>query len=229
MNIAQEQDIKVIVTLFDFFLGYAVEEWSISDRHAEQLINQLKYHPALLAWDIKNEPDLDFENVGRDVVTEWLKFMLQRIRSYDPETPLTIGWSQPEEVKTLQDYVDLYSFHYYRKPEDLSPILNSFEFNKPLFIGETGSHTFDRWWYPFKRDDEDQLSYLKDITEIIDSYELHYAFWTLYDFENIPNNVSGKWPWKKGPQKRYGLIRADDSSKPAYQLIKDFNSYLDEK
>ena len=184
---------------------------------------------AFLAWDVKNEPDLDFENIGKEEVIDWLNFIIYRIRMYDPDTPITIGWSQPEALVHLENQVDFLSFHYYRDPQDLPEILKTMEISKPIFLGETGTHSFDKWWYPFKHSEDYQLDYYQSIGAVIEDFDLHYAFWTLYDFQTIPSNVAGKWPWQKGPQKSFGIIKYDKSPKPIFQWIKTFNQEVNEK
>lgn len=224
MDIAQESNLKVIVTLFDFFLGYPLEEWTLSDRHAEGIVNSIKDHPALLAWDIKNEPDLDFEQSGKTEVLEWLKFISKRIKGYDPNTFITIGWSQPEASVLIDEEIDFYSFHFYRDPIELDQFLEKNEFTKPLFLGETGMHSFKSWWYPIGNTEEDQRNYYSQITQLLKKHELNYAFWTLYDFPKVPSNVAGKWPWHKKPQKSYGLIDTKGNRKESFEFVKMFNT-----
>ena len=226
-------ELHAVVTLFDFFLGYRVEEWTLSDRHAEKIVKALKDHPALLVWDIKNEPDLDFDNIGQKTVIDWLDFMTKRIRVYDSITPITVGWSQPEQLSCLSEELDILSFHYYREPNLLNGILDSmkstYELNKPLFLSETGMHSFDSWWYPFGKTQEDQLNYYEGIFEAIDSLSLNYATWTVHDFKKVPSNVAGALPWKKKPQQSYGLINKKGESKKVYNFIKKTNFMIQQK
>ncbi|MFK7952615.1 MAG: cellulase family glycosylhydrolase, partial [Ekhidna sp.] len=178
MNLADESELKVIVTLFDFFLGYRLEEWTLSDRHAEGVVNTIKDHSALLAWDLKNEPDLDFEQSGKIEVQEWLKFISKRIKGYDPNTFITIGWSQPEVSPLVEDEIDFYSFHFYRDPVELDAYLEKNKFTKPLFLGETGMHSFKSWWYPIGNSEKEQKNYYSQITKLLEKHDLNYAFWT---------------------------------------------------
>ncbi|GAW89159.1 glycosyl hydrolase family 5 [Flavobacterium psychrophilum] len=48
--------------MFDFYSDYTLESWTLTSRHAEKIVSEFKKHKAVLAWDIKNEPNLDFEN-----------------------------------------------------------------------------------------------------------------------------------------------------------------------
>ena len=225
---AEKADLKVIVTLFDFFLGYEVTEWSLSDRHLEQVVTALSDHPALIAWDIKNEPDLDFDRIGEREVIQWLEFIAKRLRYYDAYTPITIGWSQPERASLLMDQLDFLSFHFYRDPVELRAFLRHPDqnhlFTKPLFLGETGMHSFHAWWFPFGKTEDEQYEFYDQVLAITKEHQLDYAVWTLYDFSEVPGNVAGKLPWKKKPQQAYGLINHQGEAKRSFDLLKAFNS-----
>ncbi len=222
LDIAQEYDLKVIVTLFDFFLQYQADQWTLADRHVEIIATRLKYHEAVFAWDVKNEPDLDFDTAGEDEVKEWLSFIIKRIRGYDQNHLLTVGWSSPEYITELHEVVDYYSFHYYNEPQDLTRYLSS-SYDKPLLLEEMGQHSYAAWFYPFRKTRRDQLEYLSDLTKVIREHNISYALWTLYDFRQIPDNVVGTLPWRKGIQKNFGLIDKRNKKKKAFELIKTFN------
>jgi len=223
MDLAGQHHLKVVVTLFDFFLDYDISFWTLADRHVETIITRLKEHPALLAWDIKNEPDLDYKNIGESTVNQWLDFMIKRVRGYDKNGLITIGWSQPEYMYHLQSELDFLSFHFYRDPIELSSFLEKNKFDKPLFLGETGKHTFSKWWFPFSKSQEDQYNYYEQVLGITKQHNIHYAIWTLFDFKNVPDNVAGKYPWQVNPQKAYGLINTHHKAKKSYSLIKQLN------
>ncbi|MEM6358686.1 MAG: cellulase family glycosylhydrolase [Bacteroidota bacterium] len=222
-EMADQQNLKVIVTLFDFFLGYSVDQWTLSDRHAEAIVTRFADHPAILSWDIKNEPDLDFEDHGKAEVKEWLNFMIKRIKTYDPKHLVTIGWSSPEYMEMLGESVDYYSFHYYKEADKLKNYLNQ-TYDKPVLLEETGQHSFNAWWYPFRKSDADQATYLKQVFETVDSAGISYNLWTLYDFKQIPDNVVGKALWRKGIQKNFGLIDKKGKPKPVFEVVKGFNN-----
>ena len=228
LDLAHEYKFKIIVTLFDFFLGYQVEEWTLSDRHLEGIISKFSRHPAILGFDLKNEPDLDFERYGEDEVQAWLDFISKRLTTYDSSALQTVGWSQPEFAHIMKDQLDFLSFHFYREISELNHFLDSTNLNKPLFIGETGMHSFKKWWYPIGNTEDEQKVYYNQLFKIISAHNIHYAFWTLYDFKNIPSNVAGRWPWQKGPQKAYGL-QNEGRKKPSLNLVKKFNLSNSEK
>ena len=80
LDTALKQNIKVVITLFDFYGNYDVLDWTLNQRHAERIVETFKDHEAILAWDIKNEPNLDFESRGKENVIAWLDFMLILIK-----------------------------------------------------------------------------------------------------------------------------------------------------
>ena len=126
LDIAEKNKLKVVVTLFDFYGNYNVLDWTLNHRHAEAIVTNLKDHNAILAWDIKNEPDLDFNSRGKQNVIAWLEHMSLIIKSIDKKHPITIGWSNIESATILKDKLDIISFHYYEDKEKFEDIENGF-------------------------------------------------------------------------------------------------------
>ncbi len=222
MDIAQKHNLKVIVTLFDFYGNYDVYDWTLNQRHVEIIAGKLKEHPALLAWDIKNEPDLDMPTRGTKTVTAWLKNMIRFIKMIDPNTPVTIGWSNAEAAKILKDQVDFVSFHFYidlNLFEETYLKLKKEVGDKQVVVGEFGLSSYDGFWYLNGNDENDQANYHKTIQEYFKKYDLGFASWTMYDFKEVPNAVLGWKPWLKNLQKRYGFIDEKGNKKPAFKYI----------
>lgn len=222
LDLANAQQLKVIVTLFDFYGDYSLENWTLTHRHAEAIVQAIKGHPALLAWDIKNEPDLDFESRGKDRVLSWLREMIHRVRSWDPMHPVTVGWSNPQDALLLQEEVDFVSFHYYMAPEDFQEgytTLKKAVGNKEVLLEEYGYSSFSGLGNLFMGSEQKQMKFYQDMTTVLKQENIHNLLWTLHDFEEIPDRVVGKLPWRKGQQKHFGLLRSDGSKKPAFDLI----------
>ena len=57
---------------------------------------------------------LDFKNYGKDVVLDWLEYIITLARNIDPNHALTIGWSKAENAHHFAEKIDLVSFHSYR-------------------------------------------------------------------------------------------------------------------
>ncbi|MFS4455975.1 cellulase family glycosylhydrolase [Maribacter sp. 2304DJ31-5] len=222
LNIAQAFDLKVIITLFDFYGDYGVRDWTLTHRHAEQIVTRLKNHKALLAWDIKNEPDLDFDTRGKEKVLAWLEQMISNMNQWDNSHPVTIGWSNPEAATNLSQKVDFVSFHYYREASGFS---KAFQFlrnkvpNRPLVLQEFGYSSYDGIWNAFSGSEKDQATYHQEMQKILKEEHIPFLFWTLYDFKEIPTSVVGKLPWRKARQKYFGILDSDRNPKTSHAII----------
>lgn len=210
------------MTLFDFYGDYSVLNWTLNQRHAEAIVSHLKDHNALLAWDIKNEPNLDFDSRGQDLVVSWLDNMIDLVKSVDDENPVTIGWSNTQSASILKDKVDFVSFHYYEDLKNLDEAIKSLKQgipNKPLVMQEFGMSSYSGLWKPFGSSEEKQADYHKKAQEIIADNNLQFMSWTLYDFNKIPKEVVGRLPWRKNIQKRFGFINRSGIKKGAFKYI----------
>ncbi len=222
LDAAENNGIGVVVTLFDFYGDYSVLNWTLNQRHAETIVSKLKDHNALLAWDIKNEPNLDFDSRGKELVISWLSNMIDLIKSIDNQHPVTIGWSNTQSATILQDKVDLVSFHYYEDLNKLDDAIKSLKTeipNKPLVLQEFGLSSYSGVWKPFGGSEKKQTNYHKKAQEIIANNYLQFMSWTLYDFEKIPKEVVGGLPWRKNIQKRFGFINRSGIKKGAFKYI----------
>lgn len=222
LDAAEEQELNVIVTLFDFYGNYDVLNWTLTQRHAETIVSTFKNHKAILAWDIKNEPNLDFETRGQQNVLAWLETMISLVKSIDTQHLVTIGWSNTESAHVLQEKVDFVSFHYYdaaadfsQKYADLKTKINE----KPIVLGEFGQSSYGGFWKPFAGSEKKQANYFKEMRAALDAENISYLAWTLYDFEDIPSKVVGNRPWRTNPQKKFGILDKDGKQKLAFEVF----------
>ncbi len=222
LDIAESKNLKVLVTLFDFYGDYSILDWTLNQRHAKTIIDHIKNHKALMGWDIKNEPNLDFESRGKDLVQAWLGKMIDLVKFNDPNHPITIGWSNTENADLLADKLDFISFHYYEDLEKLSDSYASLKSkikNKPIVITEFGMSSYDGFWNPTGHSEIDQANYHKTIQSIFDANEIQFMSWTLYDFVEIPKEVVGRLPWRQNAQKHFGFIDKWGNKKLSYKSI----------
>ena len=222
LDAAEEQNLKVVLTLFDFYGDYSVMNWTLNQRHAETIVSTFKDHKAIIAWDIKNEPNLDFESRGKDMVIAWLDNMIDLVKSIDKAHPVTIGWSNTQSAPILKDKVDIVSFHYYEGLSELDAAIKTMQKqipNKPLVLQEFGMSSYSGFWKPFGSSEEDQANYHKKIQEIIASNKLQFMSWTLYDFVDVPKAVVGSRPWRRNTQKRFGFIDKNGVKKASFKYI----------
>ncbi|MCL7763589.1 cellulase family glycosylhydrolase [Polaribacter sp. Z014] len=222
LDTAFAEDLKVVVTLFDFYGNYDVLDWTLNQRHAEKIVETFKDHPAILAWDVKNEPNLDFASRGEVNVTAWLDFMIILIKKIDKKHPVTIGWSNTKSATILKDKVDVVSFHYYEDIEQLeSEYLKLKEEikDKPIVLQEFGLSSYGGFWRPFVGSEEKQANYYKEIQSIMTKNSIPFMSWTLYDFDVVPKEVLGSLPWRTNPQKKFGFITSSGAKKLSYKYI----------
>ncbi|WP_299431916.1 glycoside hydrolase family 2 TIM barrel-domain containing protein [uncultured Maribacter sp.] len=223
LDLAEETNLEVLITLFDFYGDYDVSNWTLTHRHAEQIVNAIKDHPALLAWDIKNEPDLDFESRGKERVLSWLEQMIENIKKWDKNHPVTIGWSSPEAGIELANNVDFISFHYYREPSKFTEAYNTLRSvipTKPKLLQEYGMSSYKGLWNFYRgADEQGQLEYYNEMQNILKQEKVPYMFWTLYDFKNVPSSVAGSLPWKSKKQHFFGCLDSLGNKKPAFKAL----------
>ncbi|CAM1365566.1 Glycosyl hydrolase family 5 [Tenacibaculum soleae] len=222
LDAATTNNLKVVVTLFDFYGNYSVLDWTLNQQHATTIITAVKDHDALLAWDIKNEPNLDFKTRGKKIVIAWLDNMITLVKSIDSKHPVTVGWSNTESAPILKNKVDFISFHYYKDLSNLSTSVEKLRKeipNKPLVMQEFGISSYSGFWKPFGSSKDDQANYHKKAQELIEANNLQFMSWTLYDFGKVPKSVVGSLPWRKSPQKKFGFITKEGKKKPSFKYI----------
>ncbi|MEW2921748.1 DUF4434 domain-containing protein [Muricauda sp. ANG21] len=222
LNLAQQNNLKVLVTLFDFYGNYELMDWTLTHRHAETVVSRFQNHEALLGWDLKNEPDLDFDSRGKENVLGWLSEMAQLIKKKDSIHPITIGWFAPEAAMNLVDQVDFVSFHYYEEAKNLKERIAALKEavgEKPMVLEEYGKSSYSGVWNLFSNSKEAQANYLAELQIVLEEEQLPSFIWTLHDFETVPTQVVGRKPWRKAPQKHFGLLDTDGEKKPAYHTV----------
>jgi len=230
LDLAEKKSLKVIITFFDFYSNYNIIDYSLCDRHLEQIIPKIKKHKAILQYDIKNEPDLDFAHTKEKKVLDWLKFISERIKLYDDNTPITIGWSDIKYAQLLENNVDVLSFHYYKKASKFSKEYTNLRMKtkKQLVLQEFGKHSYNSFWFPFSNTEIDQAIYYKKMQEQFHQSSLNnFVSWTLYDFPSINTSIFGSLPQKINPQKNYGFIDINGNKKEATKFIIHANNELE--
>jgi len=222
LDVAHSNELKVMITLFDFYGDYSVLNWTLNQKHAIDIVSRFKDHPALLAWDIKNEPDLDFASRGKITVTSWLKRMSIVVKSIDKKHPITIGWSNAKSAVTLKNEVDFISFHYYKKPVGLKNTLKLLQeevASKQVVLTEFGLSSYSGFWNLFSGSETNQAAYYKTMQQQLKEENISFMSWTLYDFTKIPKEVVGKLPWRRKAQEYFGFIDKNGKKKKSFKYI----------
>lgn len=221
LDLAEAKKLAVVVTLFDFYSDYSLDNWTLTHRHAEQIVSAFKDHKAILAWDMKNEPNLDFENRGKENVLSWLDHMETVIKENDPNHLVTIGWSNSVEATNLAYKMDFISYHFYNDIIHLEYETNQLLKNtkKPVVIQEFGVPSYGGMWNFWEGSIEKQATYHQKMQAYFKKNNYSFMSWTLYDFPHVPDQVAGKWPWQKNRQTKFGFIDDKGVNKPAFKYI----------
>ena len=223
LNRAHNHGLWVIVTLFDFRSDYSPWLWSAADRQLESILTRFRDNQAVLAWDLKNEPDRDYASAGQDNVNNWLKHTARMARSFDPHHLLTVGWSTPAAAQAIPESVDFVSFHFYAPAAELPQLLTTLKSavtDHPVMLTEFGLPTWNSPFFPNGHSELEQAEYYADVLTVSRAGDTTgYLAWTLFDFNNVPASVAGRYPWQIGPQKYLGVVRPDGTLKPAAKLL----------
>ncbi len=222
LDTAEVNHLKVIVTLFDFYGDYSVLDWTLNHKHATTIVSEFKNHNAIAAWDIKNEPDLDFKSRGESLVTSWLYKMATLVKTIDNKHPVTIGWSNAKSATILKDEIDFVSFHYYKDLDRLETTYKNLKAsipNKPIVLSEFGISSYNGLWNPLGTTEKSQANYFKKAQAILKQNKIPFMSWTLYDFKTVPKKVVGNLPWRKNAQKEFGFINTNGEKKPSFKYI----------
>lgn len=223
LDLADERDLRVVVTLFDGRTDHNTERWDADDAHAASIVTALAGHPALLMWDLKNEADRDvgIQGASIELIHAWLAHVGRTVRSIDPDTPITVGWSTPSAAIAAPPVVDVISFHYYGSVGDFEASVDAVQAvagDRPVIVTEFGLPTWNTF-LPGGHSEEEQASYYADL--LTESRRLGLdgtMSWTLWDLRYPPRDA-GSLPWRAGPQVSLGVLRPDGSAKPAAAVL----------
>jgi uncharacterized repeat protein (TIGR01451 family) len=182
-------------------------DYLASKRHISAVISTLgPANPAIMAWDIKNEPDRDYAEYSEDKVKDWLGEMISYTRRLAPNHLITIGFYgavtgtlcyDPAVTDTLVYspaiaaefalLVDFASMHYFlpeRCFENDLQTLQSLVGDKPVVLEEFGLHTRDTG--SDRHTETEQAAYYNALLSLSEAHgAAGYLFWTLNDFSYI--------------------------------------------
>jgi len=152
LQLADERQFKVIVTLNDLpdlTFRPLYTDHPHYDNQTAYIVRRYRNEPSILAWDLRNEGDLDYGAASPDgarftenEVIDWIAHTGRLVRDNDPHHLLTAGW-WGDPIPTAP-YVDFLSFHHWADANDLQIRINEFRqaSNKPLLLEEIGYSTW---------------------------------------------------------------------------------------
>ncbi len=227
-QIAGSLDMRLIVSLFDFYEGFP-QPGSDSERknfeYIHRLVGNFIGDERIFAWDIHNEPDnyTKWKEGRADEVLTWLGRMADKIHSIDPYHPVTVGmahynnlWIPGPDGRRVIDYSDVVSVHIYNSADAARQLdeLRSHT-DKPIILEEFGWPTGPRCSREGYNEAQQEHVY-REMLAAADSRVAGVFAWTLRDYDAGPTM---RWDTR---EEYYGLYRPDDSLKPAALVLRDF-------
>jgi hypothetical protein len=222
LGLAHARGLKVILTLNDLpDLTYRplYTDWARYDAQTAFIVQRYRHEPTILAWDLRNEGDIDYGALSPDTarftsaqVLDWLAHVSQLVVDLDPNHLTTAGWLGNPTVTAAS--VDFLSFHHWSGADYLHNRVDYYRSltDKPLLVGEIGRHT----WTTAPTSDAAEAAQADFFRANIDTAEADHlagwVVWTAFDFYPPPGQPANY-------QHYYGLWRTDLSPKPALSVL----------
>jgi hypothetical protein len=228
VQIAGDLELRVIVTLFDFYEdfpppGSREEEENLI--YLRTILGNFAGDDRIFAWDLHNEPDhYPMWQAGQAAqVLTWLGRMADAAHAAAPNHLITVGmgqydnlWQPGPDGRRVIDYSDVISVHIYNAPDAVRQLEELRRYtDKPILLQEFGWPTGPTCAV---RDytEAEQAQVYRTMLEAAQGRVAGVFAWTLRDFESGPTR---RWDTR---EEHYGLYRPDDSLKPAAEFFRDY-------
>jgi endo-1,4-beta-mannosidase len=223
MHLAAEHNLHLIVTLNDMPDLEQYPLYGDAPHHEQQrtfIINRYRDEAAIMAWDLRNEGDIDYGShyafpakFSRFAVLQWLDRTAQHVRSLDSNHLITAGWLY--DSASTAPFVDFVSFHHWTAANELAwhiePIVAATD--KPILLQEVGYSTQ-------RVTPDDQAALLRDIVATSD--QLHLAgwlVWAAYDFPIDQSCYPSPCQSPDNAEHYFGVWDRDGVAKPALEIF----------
>jgi len=228
IRLASDYDFRLIVTLNDL-PDLTVNPLYDNPEHVQIqtrfIVDRYKDEPTILAWDLRNEGDIDYGSRGiletqfpRVQVLSWLSNTSDLVREIDSNHLITAGWLN--EAHSTAPYVDFISFHHWSSVEELERRIRAIELasNKPILLQEVGYST-----HHANITDEVQAELLNDvIATTIEQELLGWMIWTAFDFTITESCYPSPCQSPDNAEHDFGIWTVDYQPKPAVAVIQGY-------
>lgn len=215
IKLARERNLKLIVALNDlpdFYYRPLYTDYTRYDAQNTFIVSRYRDEPTILAWDLRNEPDLDYGADGRptvassEAVTKWLTHVAEIVQRNDHRHLITIGWWG--DATTANEIVDFLSFHHWTDAAKLAKRIDTLRAasSKPIVLEEVG---YPAW------DQDSEAQQARSLQEVLGAAEdggtAGWLIWTAFDFVPPPGQTASQ-------EYFFGVWRTDLTPKSALTI-----------
>ncbi|MBS3788794.1 cellulase family glycosylhydrolase [Candidatus Bipolaricaulota bacterium] len=249
LSTADDHQIKVMPIL----LGYTPHPWfepknhEFGKKYLEKWLPEFKEDERILAWDVKNEPDIHEELMrekhgNKYDIEGFTKSTAKALRDLDSKHPITIGLSDTygvaesednlvDELSSYIDHEDFYSFHFYIPIKYFDRVVEQIQSKtrKPILLQEFGLPTLGDKHHTEGK----QKWYFEEVLERINREDLNGSiFWKLNDHPKEISELENPWGHvyanssKKERARKFGVLRTDYSKKPAAHVVQQYYKWI---
>ncbi|PJF32357.1 MAG: hypothetical protein CUN51_01630 [Candidatus Thermofonsia Clade 1 bacterium] len=224
IRLAAERGMRVLLTLNDLpdlIMRPLYTDSAIADAQSLFIVSRYRDEPAILAFDLRNEGDIDYvRGYARSAdVIAWLNQLAPRIRAAAPNHLLTAGWNEGSLV--TERATDFLSFHHWRSAGNLHERINALRAGsrKPILLQELG--------YPARATNpaalQEQARRLEAALQTAENANLlGWLLWTAFDFPTDATCIPLACPSADNAEHHFGLWTVDYAPKPAVQVLERF-------
>jgi len=226
IQLTAARNLRLIVTLNDLpNLGaqplYLVPQ--SANARTQYIVTRYKAEGAILAWDLRNEGDIDYMRGGFSptVVLDWLSGLSAQVRQSDPNHMITAGWD--EDPQATEGAVDMVSFHHWSTPQSLQQRIDALKVytRKPILLEEIGFSSLGA-------DEAQQAVLLRENLSAAESQgAAGWLVWTAFDFPPDVTCDPPACPSTDSGEFHFGLWHTDYTPKPAIPMLKAFMAAAD--
>jgi tetratricopeptide (TPR) repeat protein len=223
IRLAAQHNMRLIITLHDLpdltvRPLYTHPETSVAQTMF--IVTRYKDEPAILAWDLRNEGDIDYTRYKQapSAVLSWLRETSAQVRSIDHNHLITAGWLSNPLVTDAA--VDFFSFHHWTDGNAIAGRVADIRAvsQKPILLEEVGYNTWSG-------DVDGQTAKLRSAIGAADrAGMLGWVVWTAFDFPTDATCWPPACPSKDNGEHHFGLWRTDYRPKPAVDMLRNYDS-----
>ena len=226
IQVMSNHGFRLIVTLNDLpdLTAYPLyNDYGYVREQTTFIVNRYHDETAILAWDLRNEGDIDygsrvlgFGQQQRNDVLRWLESTSVLVRSLDSNHLITAGWM--DDAHATARFVDFISFHHWWNGTNLERRIDRVRryTDSPILLEEFGFSTYDL-------PPEQQSQQISEIITIAHNENLlGWLVWTAFDFPLERTCLPSPCQSVDSYEHHFGIWYSDYTPKSVIDIIREF-------